>query len=101
MARDGDGRTAARSAGARARRTGPPCASRTSCAARDIPDLEAVIRVIEKFLPAGRKGAGGGRANVARWEELYAKDAPGAYRQARKKCARHSTGGCGLMPTSG
>ncbi len=49
-------------------------------AATDIADLEAVIGEIEKFFPRAANDPESARANLARWDELYAKDPPAAYR---------------------
>jgi tetratricopeptide (TPR) repeat protein len=51
-------------------------------AATDVAELEDLVREIENFFPTAAKDAGAARANVARWDELYAKDPAAAYRDA-------------------
>ena len=50
--------------------------------AADVPELEEVIQEIEKFFPKAATEPESARANVARWEELYAKNPATAYREA-------------------
>ena len=51
-------------------------------AATDVQGLEAAIREIEEFFPRAKDDADSARTNLARWDELYAKDPAAAYRDA-------------------
>ncbi len=57
-------------------------------AATDSAELADVVGEIEKFFPAAATEPGAARANVARWEELYAKDPAAAYRDASENARK-------------
>jgi tetratricopeptide (TPR) repeat protein len=56
--------------------------------ATGIPELEDTVQEIEQFFPQAATEPESARINVARWEELYAKDPVTAYREASENARK-------------